>query len=180
VHATGSVVSNARVGDVLVIEGTGLYSDHTRVELGDVNAGPGVTAVTEKRLSVVVPDDVGLQPGPHTVRVVKDVMLGNPPTPRVAFSSNIGAFILVPHITSAVQLVGPGRNAEVKGTRLFTAGLTAQAVIGDAVVDSAAYGTASPTRIVIPIPAALAVGNYLLRVRVNGAESIDGTVLAVA
>ncbi|HEX2681123.1 MAG TPA: Pvc16 family protein, partial [Candidatus Dormibacteraeota bacterium] len=178
VHASGSTVSNARVGDVLIIEGTELYGDHVRVEFDEVDAGAYVTAVRDQRISVVVPDDFRLQPGPHTVRVVKDVMLGNPPGPRTAFSSNLGVFMLVAQVTSAVQVAG--RNAQVDGTRLFATAASCQTVIGDAVVDGAAYATATPTRIVFPIPAALAAGNYPLRVRVNGAESIDGTVLAVA
>lgn len=171
-------VPHARVGDTLVLKGQNLAG--TRVLLDGVDATAGVTLARAERLEVTVPDDVSLQPGAVTVRVAADVPLGDPPVPHRGVSSNLSAFVLVPRpVLLAPNLGANPRTLRITGSRLFAAGRECLTLVGDRVVPSADYTTREDGQIVMPLPAGLGAGAYPVRVRVNGAESVDAPALVI-
>ncbi len=166
-------IAYARIGDKLVIEGTS-FTLPARVLLGDVDASALIgSGGTETRIIVTIPDDAKLQPGAITVQVQADVMLGEPPVAHRGFASNLGVFILTPLVATAGCAAGPQRKVTITGRRLFQNERSCMTLIGDSLIDSAEYSSASETKLEFKLPAAIPAGSYPVRVRVNGSESID-------
>ncbi len=164
----------ARVGDTLVILGRNFVSEHTRVLLGAVD----VTAeIEDGRIETVVPDIASLQPGAQPVQVVMDVMIGEPPKSHLGFRSNHALFMLVPHV-EALDTSSPGE-LKISGSRLFSGELECLTLIGDTAVHSGAYTSSGDNEIAFDLPG-LDSGDYLIRVRVGGAESLDDRVMSVS
>jgi hypothetical protein len=174
VHAADRLGPFAAIGETLVLTGSGLGGQPTLATFGDVDVSGSVTSAADERLTIVVPDDVRLQPGILPVRVAYGVMLGEPPVAHRGPRSNTAAWVLVPSITS---LNRAGAQLTIDGTRLLMPGAECATLIGDAVVSSDDYDAAStPESIVLDVPAGVPVGSPV-RVTVNGAESIDELVL---
>jgi hypothetical protein len=131
-------------------------------------------SIAPDRIEVTIPDDAALQPGATRVAVQNDLLLGEPATPHRGFSSNVAAFVIVPEVTT---LTPNGGALTINGTRLWSDTLDSLTIIGNEVVRS--YTTETATGIAFQLPQ-LAAGNYLVRVRVNGAESLDEKVLVIA
>jgi hypothetical protein len=135
------------------------------------------------RLEATISDNALLQPGPIAIRLAADILLGDPPVPHRGVSSNLSAFVLIPHVT-AMAVVPPGVPGDppaldIQGTRLFQQNKESVTLIGDRVVSSSAYTTKLTNHIVLEAPEGLAAGTYAVRVRVNGAESIDTQNLVI-
>ena len=96
------------------------------------------------------------------------------------FNSNLLVFMLVPHITSvtpeppAAPLV-----LRIEGERLFHTDLDCLTLVGDEAIASEKYTTKESVKIVFELPAGLGSGDYAIRVRVNGVESIDEATLNI-
>jgi hypothetical protein len=165
-------VAYARIGDRLVLRGRDFTSDGLRVLVGDDVLAP-VVSITPERIEVTIPDHVALQPGATRVVVQNDLLLGDPETAHRGFTSNVAAFVLVPAVAS---LTLNGNALTIDGTRLWSETLDSLTIIGSEVVKS--YTSESATEIELDLPQ-LAAGNYLVRVRVNGAESLDEKVLVI-
>jgi hypothetical protein len=172
----------ARTGDTLVIRGRNLGGDAARVLLGPVDAtgGIGDGPAHPDRIELTIPDDPALPPGPQLVKVLQDVLLGDPPQPHAGLTSNLAVFVLVPR-ADKVELEGaPGaRSVRITGTQLVHPELESMTLVGDVTVRSGEYATAGPAAIVFPLPGTVGSGRHAVRVRVNGAESIDDRVLDV-
>jgi hypothetical protein len=171
-----SNIPYARIGDRLDLLGASFNKDDTQIRIGTLLCPP-LTAppLTPQSLSVLIPDDAALQPGAVAVSAVRQVMMGQPPEARPAFESNVAVFMLVPYVTSAVQLAGV---VTVNGSRLWQENKDCQVIVGDQVIPAADYTTATSSQIIFPLPA-LGAGTYPVRVRVNGAESIDAKTVTV-
>ena len=166
-------VAYASIGDTLIIKGISLRGDNTRVILGDVDATAAVTLLQDQKIELVIPDDPDLQPGPQTVRIVMDVLLGEPLTPHLGLQSNIGVFVLVPLITSLVPNLGvTPRTLVINGQRLFNVALESQTLVGDELIPSTRYTISTQAQIGFDLPAAIGAGNHAVRVRVNGVENV--------
>lgn len=173
-------VAYARVGDTLIIRGSNLAGDTTRVMLDQVDASAQVTALRDTRIELAVPNDVLLQPGPQPVRVVMDISLGDPPTPHLGLQSNVAVFVLTPLINNLQPNLGAvPRTLEVNGERLFHSDLESQTLVGDELIPSTEYTTSTPTQIAFNLPAALSTGNHIVRVLVNGVENIVESILTI-
>jgi hypothetical protein len=169
----------ARIGDTLLIRGRSVAAGTTRVMLGSVNATP-VTVLRDDTIEVTIPDDPALQPGPQPVKVVLDVRMGNPPRAYPGFQSNLAVFMLVPGpINLTPNLNAAPRRLRITGNRLYNDNLESLTLIGDEVIRSSSYRAPTPTSIEFNLPAGLGPGDYLVRVRVNGAESIDERTLTI-
>lgn len=170
----------ARIGDTLILRGRNFASDATRVLLGAVDA-TSQSAIRDDRIGVTIPDDAALQPGPQTVKVVLDIMMGDPPSPHLGFQSNLAVFMLVPGpITNLVPaLSGTPRKLEITGKRLYHKDRESLTLVGDEVIRSSKYTTTTSTKIAFNLPASLGSGSYPVRVRVHGAESIDERTLSI-
>lgn len=171
-----SAVPYARIGDGLVVMGGGFVEDETVLRLGTVLVPPlADPAVTDERLEFDLPDDDELQPGAQPLQVIRQIELGEPPEPRSGFHSNLAVFMLVPRVTGASH---DGVTVTVSGSRLFLEHHDCQTIVGDQIVDASEYTSASPTSISFPLPS-LDPDTYVVRVRVNGAESIDLETITV-
>lgn len=163
----------ARIGDTLVINGSGFLQDETAVQIEGVSVTPA--SLTPLQVQAAIPDDGALQPGPRPLKVVRQVLLGTPPELRSGFQSNLCVFMLVPRLDTVSLAAG---TVTINGARLFQENKPCHTIIGDAVVESAAYTTTNEDEIEFALPA-LPAGVYAVRVRVNGAESIDAATLTV-
>ncbi|HYC93807.1 MAG TPA: DUF4255 domain-containing protein [Thermoanaerobaculia bacterium] len=171
-NATERNLAWARIGDTLVLRGSGFTSGGLRVLLGGVQAT--VKTIDTTHITVTIPDDVALQPGPVRVSVENDLMLGEPETPHRGFSSNVAVFVLVPEVDTLTKL--PGNKIRLEGTRLSAEKLDSLTIVGAAVF--ATYTLAEPGKIELDIPG-VPDGAHAVRVRVNGAESFDDVTLVL-
>jgi hypothetical protein len=171
VHAAQRPGPYARVGDTLVVTGSALRGDPTLVWLGDLDASGSVTSARSDRVTVLVPDDPHLQPGILSLRVGHGVMLGDPPVPHVGPKSNTAAWALVPGVDNVAVVAGA--TLQISGTRLLAPNVECLVLVGEHTVPEADYAASStPTKLELPLPAGTTTGD-LVRVRVNGAESLD-------
>ena len=183
------IMANQKIltGHRLIVFGQQLADDLVNVTID------GTTMVTEpvtdSQIRLIVPDTV--LSGAHALQVVHQRLLGKPPVPHRADSSNVAAFVLSPTVPTAVGAVvftpgavnaggvwedklmvpvkpgiGPGQRAVVLLNEV-TGGV------------GKAYSFVAPT-IPLNTPVAPAVtfpvqqikpGTYLVRIQVDGAES---------
>ena len=164
----------ARIGDTLVIRGSGMAGSGTTVLLGAFDASAAISATAEDRIELVLPDHPALQPGtlPVQVRVTAPGLA----TPLVG--SNLAVFVLVPAVTSAIFESNP-RRFRIEGARLFSPDHESVAIVGDRVVASDVFTTSNDDLVIFRVPAGVSAGTYAMRVRVNGAESIDDHTVTV-
>ncbi len=152
----------ARIGDTLVLRGTSLSGPVTRVGFGDVLVpasfahGDRVEAVIPEATmpgAGPIPPELQLQPGVRTAKVI----VSDPLVPRSAFTSNAAAFMLVPAVNPATVLygAGPPRRLTIQGARLIAATPGGETMIGRSAVPRAAYLSATPAKIEVPVPDAL-------------------------
>jgi hypothetical protein len=167
----------ARIGDTLVLRGADLGGSDLQIEIDGVDVTAGLTSVRDERVTLIVPDDPALQPGPRGVRASFPVAVPDTGDMRPGAQSNVAAFVLVPEVRQ-VRLL-PGRELEVNGVRLHDPDLICQTIIDELTVDSAAYTTATPTRIGFTLPEAIGAGTHSVRVRVGGADSLDDASVTV-
>ncbi|MCW5983256.1 MAG: DUF4255 domain-containing protein [Bryobacteraceae bacterium] len=165
-------VAYARIGDRLALKGQNLSGD-ARLLLNDEDATASIVSKKPNRMEATIPDIAALQPGPVTIRVSVDILLGDPPVPHRGVSSNLSVFVLVPRVTQLTVTAGNPPQLDPHGVRLFQDGKECMTLVGDRVVPPAAYTTSETDHIVLPAPANLPAGTYPVRVRVNGAESFD-------
>jgi Pvc16 N-terminal domain len=178
-------------GYTLVLDGSYVAGVATRVQI-DGNVALSTTA-TGAPISVVLAPSLGLLSGAHTVQVVQDLPLT---VPRVALSSvpsNMAGFVLQPTLEAATaQTVTTGTGAtatttttvsvtltppvgQLQRVRLLLdqvsppAGQTAGGYSFDAPLDAPLPAAGAP----FPIPiSGVPSGTYLVRVQVDGAESL--------
>jgi hypothetical protein len=153
----------------------------------DVTAAVVRRAADEIRLDLSVAP-AGLHPGIAGVQLVQPVMLGDPPTPHEGFASNIATFAFVPLITNVVAGAGavdvtcsPPIGAAQRVRLLLN-----QSDAGPTEVPRAYSFAAPPGNGVVPpateisvvsVPIANVVsGAYLVRLQIDGAQSIPGMV----
>jgi Pvc16 N-terminal domain len=170
VHAAGEPSPMVRIGDTLVLVGTDLDGDPTMAWFGTLDVSGSIASADRERVTIVVPDVPGLQPGIQGVHVAHGVQLGEPPAPHVGPHSNSAAFVLVPTLSNATVA---GGNLTLEGVRLIAPDVECMSLVGPFVVHASSYAVgATPTKIVFPVPAG-AVSGSRIRVRVNGAESLE-------
>jgi len=171
-------------GATLTISGQNLRGDVTKLKFGAALATPATVSAHK----ITVPLPATLQPGVRTVQVIHDFDFGTPNEPHRGFESNVAPFILQPRITTA-----PPFTAAHGGTltldfatpigREQSVALLLNSDINNYVIPLPTRPVTDPptaTSFSFEIPASLAVGQYLLRVRVDGAESaleVDTTTL---
>lgn len=180
----------------LVLVGRQLRGEETRVLVGDKEVTPALADVTEPQLSFQLP--AGLLAGVKGVQVVHYRPMGTPEVPHHGVASDVASFILRPRVETPPNVVsGPGsdpvlRSGTVELNVAPEVGRDQRAVLllnqinvppGD---EPAAYSfeRRSPYLLVVPPlnppPTTGTVlvnfvdvkpGRYLVRLRVDGAES---------
>lgn len=191
-------------GFQLVLVGTQLSGEVTRVVVGGIEVPSNQTTINDSQIITPIPAE--LPAGVQGVQVVHNTLLGSPPTPHRGVESNIAAFVLQPRIEN----IGIS-DQQSSGINLRSANLnlTVQPAIGDTqrvvlllnqfvpmaspppsidvVPDS--YSFVAPIRRVLSPPTSppgpgenitipirgVRAGSYLVRIQVDGAESPLGT-----
>lgn len=171
--------ATARIGDELTIKGVNFLGLSTQVILGNVKIP--VTPDTESLIKLTIPDNSDLQPGALTIGVTVEIATeavkggyydcGETASDKNFVTSNQMALMLLPKITSTN---GTATTLTVKGERLFKEGLKTFVLVGDVAIEVKKPG-ATATEVQVPLEAlsGLPRGNYPVRVRVNGAESLE-------
>jgi hypothetical protein len=169
------------VGSTLVIRGQRLRGETTQVRVGGQVLTPPSADVGDAQISLAVP--AGLRAGVQGVQVLQPVQMGSPPTPHRGFESNVAPFVLRPSITASVaNVTGSGsqpRGADVTVAFQPPVGQAQRVVLllsqmqGPGAFTFVAPARSAPEVASITIPVAgLAAGSYLVRVQVDGAESL--------
>jgi hypothetical protein len=182
----------------LVIEGYNLNAENIRIIIDGIDGVPGplATDISESQIIYQLPDY--LPSGIHGVQVASQINMGSPEVLHQGFASNTEAFVLSPRIDPASvetdNLEGTGDEARSADIGITVAppigedqsilflmnrvdnppGTVPEAYSFKASVDSSPPGPAE--NIIIPIGGVKA-GSYLIRIRVDGAESplgVDG------
>jgi hypothetical protein len=152
-------VSYVRVGDRLIVRGSGFGTEPARLQIESL-AIPILPA--DDRIEVVVPDaampdgspipqGVRLQPGALSVGVVLPVAS----LPSTGFPSNRTIAMLVPRVDAATLVAGAPRRVRIDGSRLFSDRLTGETIIGPEMMPKSAYLTSTDAQIVVPLSEAL-------------------------
>ena len=204
-NASAPIVLNQPVlaGQNLVLLGRGLRADDVRVNVGGIEVTPADANITDTQ--IILPLPAGLQAGVQGAQVIHRRLMGTPPVPHRGVESNLAAFVLRPTIdppASPVFVAGAGP-APISGTvsvAVNPAIGNAQRVtllLNEFVpitsppqtTVAAAYSFIAPLRtplsppsgppgsshtIAIPVSGVKA-GTYLVRIQVDGAESMLGT-----
>ena len=164
----------AAEGDPLELRGVNLSDPELRVVFGDIVTHPASASPT--RLTVKVPP--GLRAGVNAVRVARDVKFDVPTDPHGGFESNSLAFQLVPSIQ---PVDGPkftaaaGAALDIAVTPAIAPEQNVRLLIGDqasVTLDPRDPRSAPRGQVQFTIPASLPKGDYLLRLRVDGADSV--------
>lgn len=175
----GSKIAAAQEGETLRLAGFHLRAPSTRVDMDGV-AG-NIVSLTDDTIDVVIPPGT-LAAGLHTIQVIQDVMLTvadkKPPVPRGGFRSNAAGFLLIPAVSGAAPAsAGPGQTVTVTVHPAVRPTQEKILLLGDYAVPAApvSFDAAPSPTIEFPLPQApspvIPAGNYLLRVRIDGAES---------
>jgi Pvc16 N-terminal domain len=166
-------------GEKLTIEGRELAGDVVKVlfETGEINPD----RATDRAIEVVPP--AGLLAGIQTVRVVQRIPLGRPPTLHRGFESNVAAFMRAPKIATdppyAVTLgtVATPADGTLELDLEPPVGRSQQVrlVVGERTYERVPPKLDDPDRtakVAFTIPKDQPLGRHLLRVSVDGAESV--------
>lgn len=174
-------------GTTIVVRGERLRGETTRLRVGRTVIAPPAGSVRETEIRVPLEPPLfaagTLRAGIQGVQVVHLLELGAPPTPHRGFESNVAAFVLHPTLTSTTVTDVTGTGNE---PRSATVTVTADPPIGkdqrvvlllDGSADGEAYSFTAPTRETDAHPVEIrvervAAGTYLVRIQVDGAESL--------
>lgn len=182
-------------GSAVAVEGDDLRSDLTIVTVDGIEAASG----TGNANRIGFPLPTSLRAGPHTVQVRQGVRVGAAASVRMGASSNLAAFVLQPAVTrtgSAYNIVISDVQGTGTGPRSATIAIQVQPAVaskqsatlemltaqGVAYVFMAAARTEDMTELQFAV-SGVSAGSYLMRVRVDGAESpfdLDADRVAVA
>lgn len=187
----------------ILIQGQSLRADTTQVCIGGIDLSPTEVRDTQITVAFPAPLPTGMRAGVQTVQVVHPIAMGTPPQPHRGVESNIEAFVLRPIITPSVDSASndgnvngsPAKKGEIKVQFNPKVGKTQRVVLllnefnPPANRQARAYSFKAPPGNGIADPATetdsikiaykkVIAGDYLVRVQVNGAESllqVDGT-----
>ncbi len=185
------------VGDTIVLDGRQLRGEVTRVRLGTFEIIPSEVTDTQVKFLLNMPPFApqSLRAGVQGLQIVQPLMMGTPEAEHAGNESNVAAFVLRPVVTASAA---PVSNHVVDGVTLCTDDITlnftprvgvrqrvvlllnefdppltrpARAYRFDAPFTPPSPSDTSVASIVTRV-AKVAAGDYLVRVQVDGAESL--------
>lgn len=171
-HAAARHDAFIRPGDTLVLDGEGLLGDLSQVDIAGIPALGQVTSARADRMTVVVPNDLRLQPGVVELRLSHGATFGSPPERRATATSNTVAFGVIPRVDGVTVSAG---NVHVTGERLLAPGAECLTIVQGITVPRAAYAASSTAgELVFPRPAGIDPARPArVFVRTAGMQSID-------
>ncbi len=166
-------------GATLIVEGTNLRGEVTRVVVGGEEIAPASDQLTPTRIQVPLP--ASLSAGLHGLQVVHRLLMGDPPTEHRGFESNVAGVVLQP-VISAINKSGASTS---NGKVTLTLTLTVQPQLRkDQRVSLLLNRTSGKGEFAFSIPPLSAdapsvaiqaqkidPGEYYVRLQVDGAES---------
>jgi hypothetical protein len=159
-------------GGTLTIQGHNLKGDITRVRFGTILVDPDT--IGDRQIEVIVPP--GLLAGVRTVQVIHELDLGTSSEPHRGFESNVVAFMLVPQITTPPPIsVAQGATLSLSFAPPIGRTQRVTLLIGDQALTIPPRAPTDPDTadtLDFDIPLEFPTGEFLLRVRVDGAESL--------
>jgi hypothetical protein len=167
----------ARIGDTLIVQGTGLRGPSTWLRIGETLHELAPADVGVDRLSLVLDAGLGLGAGVQAIQVVHRAELGPEDPLRTVAQSNTMAFALVPNVVGSASASGAGP-VEVRVEVVPLPALDDDVAL---ILDPLAAGSQVESRVfsidgnelVFVVPT-LTAGDYLIRVRIDGAVSLLG------
>jgi len=172
------LISYAAIGDTLIILGRNFASDN-RLILGSVDVTDSILAIKgDSRIEFLLPDNEALQPGPQTISLAFDVIMGDPGVKHTLSHSNQAVFMLVPKINNvAVQ----GAMYTITGSRIYNPQASCMTLVGDTEIPESNHVNQTSCTVSFNIfdSDKLKTGSYPLRVRVNGVENVEEKMLLV-
>jgi hypothetical protein len=165
----------------LIIQGQNLKADIVQVNFGTEPAiTPNPADITNTQIRVQLPAE--LRAGINTIQIVHplDFGTGSPSEPHRGFESNIVAFMLAPRITTVPQppltvlQVPQGDTLTLSVEPPVGRNQKVTLLIGDraiAIPSRSATGSEPTTNLSFPIPSDFPKDIFLMRLRVDGAES---------
>jgi hypothetical protein len=159
----------AEPGTTLTVTGHNLAAPSVKVRVGTDLLDP--TMRTERRLRVVLPASASA--GISAVQVIHHQPLGRPPVPHPGPESNLVAITVVPRITTASPLrAAPGTALAVAFAPPARRSQKVALLVGDREIVPDWTGLADPaSSLNFVVPADIAVGSHLLRLRIDGGQS---------
>ena len=162
-------ISNAQIN----ILGENLKDEKTLVHIDDLQIEPAKSDVFDNKISINIPQN--LNAGIKRIKISHPLVVGlNQSEHRGAAESNLGAFILSPKITKILpQDINRGDNLTIHFEPPITPDQQAMLLVGDQTFVIARHQkeNAPIESISIKISEDFAAGTYLVRLRVDGAES---------
>jgi Pvc16 N-terminal domain len=169
------VVERTANAEIAII-GHNLRSDSITIQFGEILSTPEPEDVTDDRISILVP--ANLTSGIKPIQVIHNQRLGFRPDPYQVFRSNVAAFILAPRITNIVTpSVAEGSALTIDVEPAVAPRQKIEILLGDYTLSLPAItGTQPVHRLSAQVPTGIleegqAQAEFLLRVRVDGAES---------
>jgi hypothetical protein len=168
----------------LAIIGQNFQADNVTVKFGDLSATPDAKDIKDTKITVGLP--VGITAGIKTVQVEQnlDMPQGSGHALHTGLKSNVVPFVLAPKISTPPPIqVARGTNLSLSFAPAVAPSQRVSALIGDYEISvpqrdpnshpitqlSVLVPTKQPTGMV---PSDFPTGNFLLRIRVDGAESL--------
>jgi hypothetical protein len=188
VQAVGGRLDPVVVGTDLLLVGERFQADVTRVRLAGQELDPDSISDTEIRFTLDAPtvDPSALRAGVQAVQVIQPFLVGTPPQERAGVESNAAPVVLRPTVVSAAAA---GVTADPGGTVSGDIDLQVSPPVGarqrlllllnpaPGSAATTAHTFRAPSRTIdtaIPTVAVTGVepGDYLVRLQVDGAESV--------
>lgn len=164
-------------GSTVLVRGERLRGDATRLRIGATVVEPPPADLGDSEIRAVLGPPLfpagSLRAGVQGAQVVHLLELGTPPAEHRGFESNVAPFVLRPTLTSAT--VSSGTVTVVADPPI--AREQRVVLLLDAVAGEDAYSFLAPTRAADADPVEIdvtgvAAGDYLVRIQVDGAESL--------
>ena len=164
------------VGAVLTLRGQNLMGETTQLRFGDTLVDPDSTNVSSQHINLNIPNS--LTAGIQGVQVVHGINIGIPPTPHRGTESNVFPFVLLPTIvTNPLPSVVAGATLTLDVAPPVLQHQRVSILLGEQEIKIGPRPDTNPptpstTQLDFPIPETFVADSYLLRLRIDGAESL--------
>lgn len=160
-------------GAMVVLKGRNLSAKSVSIRFGDIETTPD-PPISDKSLIVTLPQ--GLSAGVNPVQVIHKLEIGTPKVPHRGFESNVAAFVLRPRIiTPPPYTVQRGNILTLDCEPPVGRAQRVSLLLGEyeiSIPARPATGPPTSTSLEFPIPVNLPAHTYIMRLRIDGAESL--------
>ncbi len=165
-------VVQSKTGAKISITGRNLSAKGVKVNFEGTEVTPNPADISDERITVEIPNKISA--GIKQVQVIHPLMLGSPEKEHAGYESNTVAFVLSPRITSFPSAkLKPGADLTISFEPPATPLQKIAVLVGDFTipVPPRQENSAPIKKLVVKLPADISNGEYLLRLRISGAES---------